>query len=50
MRPQIENLNARIAGFKLNSYQRALSKKEFMKLLEYIDELENIIDNIQKDN
>ena len=48
MRPEIENLRARIKGIPLNSYQKGLSKTEFVKLLDYVKELELRIEKSEK--
>jgi hypothetical protein len=42
MKPEIENLRARMSGMPLNKYQMALSKTEFVKLLDYVAELEQL--------
>ena len=42
MKPEIENLRARMKGMPLNKYQMALSKTEFVKLLDYVAELEQL--------
>ena len=42
MKSEIENLRARISGMPLNKYQMALSKTEFVKLLDYVAELEQL--------
>ena len=42
MKPEIENLRARISGVPLSKYQIALSKTEFVKLLDYVAELETL--------
>lgn len=43
---QIENLNAKLAGHKLNIYQKADAKKELNKLIEYVNELETKVENL----
>lgn len=42
MRPQIENLKAQMRGVQLSSYQRALALDEYYKLLDYVEELEQL--------
>ncbi len=42
MKIQIENLRAQMRGVQLNSYQRALALDEYYKLLEYVEELEQL--------
>jgi hypothetical protein len=42
MRPEIENLKARMSGLPLTKYQMALSKTEYVKLLDYVAELEQL--------
>jgi hypothetical protein len=42
MRPEIENLKARMSGMPLTKYQMALSKTEYVKLLDYVAELEQL--------
>lgn len=42
MKPEIVNLRARMMGMPLNKYQMALSKMEFVKLLDYVAELEQL--------
>lgn len=42
MKPNIENLKARMCGIPLTKYQIALSKTEFVKLLDYVTELEKL--------
>ena len=42
MKIQIENLMAQIRGVQLNGYQRALALDEYYKLLDYVEELEQL--------
>lgn len=42
MKIQIENLRAQMRGVQLNSYQRALALDEYYKLLDYVEELEQL--------
>ena len=42
MNIQIENLKAQMTGRKLNIYQKADALIEFNKLLDYVDELEQL--------
>lgn len=42
MKIQIENLKAQMQGRKLNIYQRADALTEFNKLLDYVEELEQL--------
>jgi hypothetical protein len=42
MKIQIENLKAQMRGVQLNSYQRALALDEYYKLLDYVEELEQL--------
>lgn len=41
MEIQIENLKAKMSGRKLNHFQEADAYIEFMRLQEYVKELEN---------
>lgn len=42
MKIQIENLRAQMRGVQLNGYQRALALDEYYKLLDYVEELEQL--------
>jgi len=42
MKIQIENLKAQMTGRELNIYQKANALIEFNKLLDYVDELEQL--------
>ena len=42
MKIQIENLRAQMRGVQLNGYQRALALNEYYKLLDYVEELEQL--------
>ena len=42
MKIEIENLKAQMTGRKLNIYQKADALIEFNKLLDYVDELEQL--------
>ena len=42
MKIQIENLRAQMRGVQLNNYQRALVLDEYHKLLDYVEELEQL--------
>ena len=42
MKIQIENLRAQMRGVQLNAYQRRLALNEYYKLLDYVDELEQL--------
>ena len=42
MKIQIENLRAQMRGAQLNGYQRALALDEYYKLLDYVEELEQL--------
>jgi len=42
MKIQIENLRAQMSGVQLNAYQRALALDEYYKLLDYVNELEQL--------
>jgi len=42
MKLQIENLKAQMTGRELNIYQKADALIEFNKLLDYVDELEQL--------
>jgi len=42
MKIQIENLRAQMRGVHLNTYQRALALDEYYKLLDYVEELEQL--------
>jgi hypothetical protein len=42
MKIQIENLRAQMRGVQLNSYQRALALNEYYKLIDYVEELEQL--------
>ena len=42
MKIQIENLRAQMKGVQLNAYQRGLALDEYYKLLDYVDELEQL--------
>lgn len=42
MKIQIENLKAKMTGVELNIYQKADALIEFNKLLDYVDELEQL--------
>ena len=42
MKIQIENLRAQMRGIQLNNYQRALALDEYYKLLDYVEELEQL--------
>jgi hypothetical protein len=43
MKPEIENLKAHMRGVKLSSYQKGLALDEFYKLIDYVTELEKLI-------
>lgn len=42
MKIQIENLRAQMRGVQLNNYQKALALDEYYKLLDYVEELEQL--------
>lgn len=42
MKIQIENLRAKMRGENLNTYQTSLALAEYYKLLDYVDELEQL--------
>lgn len=42
MKIQIENLRAQMMGVQLNNYQKGLALDEYYKLLDYVEELEQL--------
>ena len=42
MKIQIENLRVQMRGVQLNNYQRTLALDEYYKLLDYVEELEQL--------
>ena len=42
MKIQIENLRAKMRGVQLNAYQKGLALDEYYKLLDYVEELEQL--------
>ena len=47
MKIQIENLMAQIRGVQLNGYQRALALDEYYKLLDYVEELDDDLTELE---